>query len=775
MLKHLLLFCLVGTFAACADAPVSPTEPFVPDDGKADGGSASCFVDGGAVAASNAPATFEAGAFRVTVSSDVRLDVRHAASPSRSLFASPTSGGAFAMARVDLTAEEHQGSFTVNAPASLVCSQPRLERAGVSGDTVVLRGGFRDPAPACGTLRWELQLCQAAAGHLRFRLASNDPSFDRLSLRAASDGTERIYGGGETFGHDRIDLKGRLIPVLAQEGGVGRGHVPITPAVNAASPGSGGSESSSYHAAPHYLTSRLRSMFLEDTEYAELDFRQLAATEVRLFAPTMTGRILYGDSPLALIERFTEFAGRMPPLPAWVDRGAIVAIARDLPRSREIVDQLRSRGAAISAVWNQTWSGKTRTFIGEQVLWNWVQSRTYHPGWSSFVAGLAADGIRTLCYVNPMLVDPPADAAVTRNLYAEALSAGYFVRKPDGSPYLMKVTAFDVGLLDLTNPAARSWMKAVLQDELLDAAGCSGWMADFAEALPFDARLASGQGGASFHNQYPVEWARLNREAIEEAGRLGDVVIWNRSGSTRTPRHSLLMWEGDQLTTWDKYDGMVSALHGLLAGGMSGLALNHSDTGGYTSLSLWGLAGYEREPELLQRWTEMNAFTAVLRTHEGNQPDVNAQIYSSGALLDHFARMSRVYRALGFYRSQLGQEAATRGWPIVRHLWLHYPDDATAQTVDDQFLLGSELLVAPVKNKCWTWPFCPYDKQVYLPRGEWVHLWNGQVMGSTSVGGHVNVRAPIGEPAVFYRRGSTIAPTLVANLRSEGITVADAR
>lgn len=266
-------------------------------------------------------------------------------------------------------------------------------------------------------------------------------------------------------------------------------------------------------------------------------------------------------------------------------------------------------------------------------------------------------------------------------------------------------------------------------------------------------------------------WAALNRAAVEDAGRLGDVVIFNRSGSARTPRHSLLFWQGDQLTTWDKYDGLVSALHGLINGGFSGIALNHSDTGGYTSLSLQGIAGYEREAEQLQRWTEMNAFTAALRTHEGNQPGVNAQVYSDGRAMDHFARFTRVYRALAPYRRTLFAEAEARGWPVVRHLWLHYPDDPEAATIDDEFLLGSELLVAPIKNKCWTQPWCPYDKEVYLPAGEWVHLWSGKVYRQAAAGTRVSVKAPIGEPAVFYRRGSSIVPVLIERLRAEGIVV----
>ena len=242
------------------------------------------------------------------------------------------------------------------------------------------------------------------------------------------------------------------------------------------------------------------------------------------------------------------------------------------------------------------------------------------------------------------------------------------------------------------------------------------------------------------------------------------MLVWNRSGGARTPGVSTLLWEGDQLTTWDKYDGLVSALHGLLNGGFSGISLNHSDTGGYTSLSAGGI-GYDRERELLQRWTEMNAFGTVLRTHEGNQPELDAQAYDDEGIA-HFARMSKVYRALAFYRRTLFEDARTKGWPVVRHLALHYPGDAESWRTDDELLLGTEILVAPVKNKCFTWPLCPYDKDVYLPPGKWVHLWTGKPFGNATSGSHVTVKAPLGQPAVFYREGSSVGAQLVTNLRA---------
>jgi sulfoquinovosidase len=388
---------------------------------------------------------------------------------------------------------------------------------------------------------------------------------------------------------------------------------------------------------------------------------------------------------------------------------------------------------------------------------------------SDHLPALDEKGISMICYTNPMFVDvAKMEAPFDRNLYAEGIAHGYFVTDAAGAPYMLPVTAFDVALLDLTNPDARNWMKQVLKEEVVEAAGCSGWMVDFAEVLPFDARLHSGVDAARFHNLYPVEWVRLHREAVEEMGKLGELLLFNRAGYTQTPSHSLLMWEGDQMTDWHEFDGLTSALHGLLSGGFSGIALNHSDTGGYTSLSTNG-NGINRSAELLMRWAEMNAFTAVLRTHEGNQPGENVQVYSSDEVMDHFARFSRVYAALSFHREQLFQDATAKGYPVVRHLLLHYPDDMEAHQVQDQFLLGSDILVAPVTFACDE--ETPCQRQVYFPAGEWVHLWSGQTYGDSAAGTSSLVPASLGEPAVFYAMGSATGEALLNNLAELGVEV----
>ena len=428
--------------------------------------------------------------------------------------------------------------------------------------------------------------------------------------------------------------------------------------------------------------------------------------------------------------------------------------------------KLLAHGAAVSAVWTQTWCGTTKTLLGDRVTWNWVAQ----PGWSGEVSALAERGQRALCYVNPMLRDVSADAdPPSRNLYREAVDNGYEVHDATGAAYVLRQGTFDVVLLDLSNPDARAWMKSVLKDEVLGA-GCSGWMADFGEALPFDAVLASGEPPAAWHDRYPVEWARLNREAVAEAGRQDDVLVFHRSGFTGTSGVAPMLWVGDQTVTWDGYDGLASAVHGLLEGGFSGLALNHSDAGGYTVVPVAD-PPVQRSAELLMRWVELGAFTTLLRTHEGSAPSQNAQVYDDDASASHFARFSKVYRALATLRRSLFEDASAHGWPVARPLALHHPDLPAAWDVADEFELGPDVLVAPVIEPCTGATDCTVARSLWLPPGDWVHLWTGAHHDGGTAGADVVVDAPLGQPPVFLRAGSASGAQIVQALKAEGLDV----
>ena len=165
-----------------------------------------------------------------------------------------------------------------------------------------------------------------------------------------------------------------------------------------------------------------------------------------------------------------------------------------------------------------------------------------------------------------------------------------------------------------------------------------------------------------------------------------------------------------------RHDGLVTVISGALSSGLLGNAYHHSDIGGYTSLF-----GNVRTPELIMRWAEMAAFTPVMRTHEGNRPRDNLQIDQDPDVLAHFARMTQVYVHLVPYLKSLVAEASTRGLPVQRPLFLHFEDDARTYTIQDAYLYGRDLLVAPV------WQGGKSEWNTYLPEGaDWVHVWSGR-------------------------------------------------
>ena len=208
------------------------------------------------------------------------------------------------------------------------------------------------------------------------------------------------------------------------------------------------------------------------------------------------------------------------------------------------------------------------------------------------------------------------------------------------------------------------------------------------------------------HNAWPAMWAKVNADAVAGAGRKGDILYFMRAGYTGVQAHCPLLWAGDQSVDFSRHDGLQTVICGALSSGMLGNAYHHSDIGGYTSLF-----GNRRTPELFQRWAEMAAFTPVMRTHEGNRPDENFQFWQDEAVLAHFARMTRIYVALAPYVRRLSAEAANRGLPLQRPLFLHFEGDPEAYEIQDQYLYGEDLLVAPVHEAgCDEW-------EPYLPAG----------------------------------------------------------
>lgn len=687
--------------------------------------------------------TSRSGRFLVHVTK-AGLSVSTVSAPDRALWASVPDRPFVTAQRGSVRWLHPAGAvFQMQTSVTACWQAQRIDSVSRDGAAVLLRGRIGGgPGRA---VPYELRIAPASADRVAMTVRLLGGQADAVTLTGASTAGEHVHGFGLMT---RWNWKGAVVPVVTREQGVGRGEQPLTGIEDAAAPGGGGSFDTTYAVVPQYLTSRDRGFFLADTQFATFDLRRADRIAVTVWSGTMQAQVLSGTTPDQLIKAYTEYSGRMRPLPTWTGRGAVIGVQGGTARVRAEVARLRSAGVPVAAVWLQDWVGQRTTSFGKRLWWNWELDPEQYPGWDALVRDFRAQGIRVLTYVNPMFVDASTEPGVTRNLYAEGIEHGYFVKHADGTPYLLPQGGYSAGLLDLTNPAARAWMKQILVDMAREY-GASGWMADFGEQLPFDARLDRGSA-AVWHNRYPAAWAQLNAEALREAG-LSAVVDWHRSAGATSPRYQRLTWMGDQTVDWSRQDGLASALTGELSGGLSGFALDHSDIGGYTTLVT---PAVHRSPELLLRWAEMSAFSdAMFRTHEGNRPELDAQAYSTPAIAHQFAQSARLFAALAPYRQGLERRAAATGLPITRPLWLLAPTDPVAERLTTEFALGNDVVVAPVLRPG------VVRTTAYLPAGRWVQLWSGRVVTG---GRWVTVPSPLGRPAAFYRAGTPVGSELRA-------------
>jgi alpha-glucosidase len=565
-------------------------------------------------------------------------------------------------------------------------------------------------------------------------IATLDPAFDRITVRFHAAPDETIWGGGEQMSY--FALKGRRFPMWTSEPGVGRDKsTELTQKMDSAGM-AGGDYWTTNYPQPTFLTSRWLAVHLDASCYSVLDFTDAHAHTVEVWRNTARFELYAADGPLALVSALSSRFGRQPTLPEWACGGAIVGLKQGLA-SFERLERFIESGTVVSGLWCEDWAGIRETSFGRRLFWDWKRSDARYPDLPARIAALHERGIRFLAYANPYL-------AVDGALFKEARAAGYLALTLDGNePYAVDFGEFDCGVVDYTNPAAADWFAdRILGREMLDI-GIDGWMADFGEYLPTDLKLFDGSDPMEAHNRWPVLWAEVNAQALASRGKTGDALFFMRAGFSGVQAQCPLLWAGDQSVDFTRHDGIGTVITAALSAGLVGNAYSHSDCGGYTSLH-----GNVRTVELLMRWCELSAFSPVFRSHEGNRPDDNLQYDSTPELLACFARWSQVHAALAPYLRHLSDEAVAQGWPAQRPLFLHYPDDPAVHAVQDQYLYGADLLVAPVIEQGAT------ARVVVLPGGSpWRSVWSGDYIAA----GTHRVEAPIGHPPVFYRPESRFA------------------
>lgn len=556
--------------------------------------------------------------------------------------------------------------------------------------------------------------------------------YNRMWIKLPALETESVYGSGEIF--TEFNLKGKKVNVWVAEHinalQIGKKLAKQVVGIKNSVRKQSFSKYETYYAQPTFLSSRKYFYHSLTTARSEFDFshKDYHLIKTDEIAPFYIG---FGDDFEKLATNLSDILGRQPELPEWVYNGMILGVQGGTETMLSKLKTARSSGIPVSGVWIQDWEGRRVTAVGKQLFWNWEWDSELYPGLDKEIPRLNEQGIKVLGYINPFL-------AVEKPLYKEASEKGYCVKNKDGEDYYVTITTFPAAMVDLTNPGAYEWIKNIIKKNMIDF-GLSGWMADFGEYLPTDCVLFSGEDPQKVHNTWPARWAQVNREAVEESGKLGEIMFFTRAGFSATPNYSTMMWCGDNHVDFSLDFGLPSVIPAMLSLSCCGFGLSHSDIGGYTSFF-----NLKRSEELYMRWCEMNAFTPIMRGHEGLNPDINAQFDTSEKVLEHGAKMTKIHTSLAPYIKSLVKENADSGVGVIRPLFYYY-DEPQAYSEAYEYLLGRDILVAPVlKAKA--------DKrEVYLPEDKWIHLESGKEY----CGGTYTIDAPLGKIPVFVRKNAS--------------------
>ena len=546
---------------------------------------------------------------------------------------------------------------------------------------------------------------------------------DALVFRSACSTEGSFHGWGAQY--SSVDRTGDAFPLFLSEQGIGR---------DGSSWSFSGDENTTYFPMPWYVDVRGFGVLVESPVLTNVDLcasdPAVATMEVVQPLAHPEVRVVHGNTPLQVVSRLGEVVGRPKQPPSWSIEGAWMCAQGGVDAVTELVDRIEASGVVATTLWVQDWTGRRENpggGYGVQYRWAADEDELY-PGIAAFFEGLHDRGYKVVGYVNPF-VDPALQH------WDEMEAAGMLPTDPStGETYTFLGPRGNMTTADLSNEDTREYIREHLR-VAVNEVGLDGWMADFAEWMPLDAELAA-EDDIAVHNRYPELWQSITREVMDELRPDGDWLMYARSGYTGVHRVAMVHWIGDQEADWLPTDGLPTVVPAMLSLSISGQP--------YVTHDIAGFSGGPSTEELYKRWTELGALTPFMRTHDGNERDANWRWDTDADTIAHFAAMTRLHAALAPELIDLAEAAATTGHPIVRHLMLAHPEDPETHALDDQYLLGTDLLVAPVLEEGQT------ERTLYLPAGSWTHVWTGEAHDGP---GWVTVDAPIGEPPLFSLDG----------------------
>jgi alpha-glucosidase len=350
------------------------------------------------------------------------------------------------------------------------------------------------------------------------------------------------------------------------------------------------------------------------------------------------------------------------------------------------------------------------------------------PDAPGMIAQLKQQGFRTVVIEEPYLTRQ------SRN-YPEALSRGFLARRYDGSAYTFDFWPGECGLLDFSNPAARAWWTE--KHRPLLEIGIDGWWTDLNEpAKHLQDMVQYGGPAAAVHNLAGLWMQQAVFDAHQEFAPERRIFILSRAAFPGSQRYGAALWSGDVDKTFASLRKQVAIG---LSVGLAGIPLWGSDVGGF------GFGG-ECTGELYARWFQFSAFCPLCRPH-GDQKELR-EPWQFGAEIEAICRdyLRLRYRLLPYIYNAV-YEACTTGMPLMRALVLQYPSDPRVLNLNDEYLFGPEILVAPILDQG------AMAREIYLPCGEWTDYWTDEIHTGPQF---LTVQAPLDRLPLFVRQGAII-------------------
>ena len=346
-------------------------------------------------------------------------------------------------------------------------------------------------------------------------------------------------------------------------------------------------------------------------------------------------------------------------------------------------------------------------YMQDYKVFTWNQER-YHDDPAGFLRRLAGQGFKAVTINDPGVKQEEGYA-----VYDEGVEKGYFAKTPEGEVYINAVWPGPAAFPDFGNPKVRQWW-GKNQKFLLDQGVRGIWNdmnepASFNGPLPDDVVFTDGDRATThgeIHNVYGHFMAKAAYEGLKELDGRRPFVI-TRACYAGSQKYTTA-WTGDNCSIWAHLQMAIPQLCNL---GLSGMPFVGTDVGGF---------GVDTTPELLARWVQVGCFSPLFRNHSAIGTRKQEPWQLGREVLDIYRKYVKLrYRLIPYFYDLFFEEERT-GAPVMRPLVFHYEKDETARTCNDEFLLGSRILAAPV-----VLPGAG-RRMVYLPEGVWYDYWSGE-------------------------------------------------